>query len=253
MKQADGQETELKIWRSEWRHVRDRVVAEGVSLETLRPDYFRFQTLRLDGEYVFIDDPLFEHQIYIAILRLLFTKYLLAFSKVIDLGCGTGTSLYLLSQVIPKVELFGCDWVPESQEIVHAIGHTSGASITGLNFNMKTVEGHEAIPIDPESAVITLHSMEQLGSDFEAVLDLLLTEKPKLVLHLEPLVELYDEENLFDQFAATFHRQRNYLDGYLTRLRELATQGRVEIIEERRFQFGSTWHEAYSLLVWQPL
>ena len=252
MAEADGQETELKIWRSEWGRVLDRVLVEGITLETLRPDYFHFQTMRLDGEYVSVEDPLFEHKVYVTLLNFLFSKYLLGYRKIVDLGCGTGTSLYLLSQINRKAELYGCDWVPESQEIVNAIGRSLGGSISGLNFDMKTAIGQHTLPIDNETAVITIHSMEQLGSNFVPFLELMLKKKPKLVLHVEPLVELYDEDNLFDKMAVTFHRQREYLEGYLTRIRELAREGRVEIITERRLQFGSTWHEAYSLLVWRP-
>ena len=117
---------------------------------------------------------------------------------------------------------------------------------------MQTLEGAAELNFN-EAAVITVHSMEQLGTTHHGILDLLLTQFPKLVLHLEPLEELYDKNSLFDQMAMTHHRQREYLSGYLTRIRQLAAEGRVELIVERRLNFGSTWHEAYSLLVWRPV
>jgi len=252
MEQTDGVQTEPDNWRAEWGRVCDRVLSEGPSVETLRPDYFHYKTLRLDGEYVFTDDPLFEHHAYVAILRLLFSRYLTGFDKIIDLGCGTGTSLFLLNQLKAGRELIGGDWVPESQETVNAIGAATGEKIRGVHFNMQNLEGAEDLPIEG-AAVITLHSMEQLGDAYHPILDLLMGNSPKLVLHLEPLKELYDPDSLFDQMALTHHRQREYLSGYLPAVRELAARGKVDIIAEKRLNFGSTWHEAYSLLVWRPV
>jgi len=252
MDRTEGVQTTPGNWQSEWGRVRDRVLAEGPSVETLRPDYFHYKTLRLDGEYAFTDDPLFEHHAYIAILRLLFATYLPKAERVIDLGCGTGTSLYLLNQLGPGRELIGGDWVPESQETVNAIGAATGENIRGVHFNMQTLDGADALPFKG-AAVTTLHAMEQLGTAHQPLLDLLMAHSPTLVLHLEPVEEFYDPDNLFDQVALTHHRQREYLSGYLTRLRQLASDGRIELLAERRLYLGSTWHEAYSLIVWRPV
>jgi hypothetical protein len=41
--------------------------------------------------------------------------------------------------------------------------------------------------------------------------------RPKIVIHLEPLAELYDPDNLADRIPQTYHRQREYLEWYLPR------------------------------------
>ena len=74
-----------------------------------------------------------------------------------------------------------------------------------------------------------------------------------MCVHLEPLVELYDEDSLFDYPAIRYHRKRGYLDGYLTALRKLEREGRAEILDTRRLQFGSFFQEGYSLVMWKPL
>ncbi len=102
-------------------------------------------------------------------------------------------------------------------------------------------------------AVLSVHALEQLSGNWGPLLDKLLEVKPKLCLHLEPILELYDESILFDFLAAKYHRRRNYLHGWLSRLRELEAAGRVQITEERRLGFGDRYHEAYSVLAWRPL
>ena len=38
-----------------------------------------------------------------------------------------------------------------------------------------------------DTAVITIHSMEQLGNSFSPILDYLLYKKPGIVFHIEPI------------------------------------------------------------------
>jgi hypothetical protein len=72
MQLTQGVQTNPDNWLGEWTKVLDRVRRDGVSLETLRPDYYDFESLRLDQDYVFSDDPAFEQQIYVAVLCCLF-------------------------------------------------------------------------------------------------------------------------------------------------------------------------------------
>ena len=40
---------------------------------------------------------------------------------------------------------------------------------------------------------------------------------------------------------------------YAPHLKDLAAKGRIEILEIRRFYFGSIYHEGYSYVAWRPL
>lgn len=249
---AEGVQSRPDNWQTEWGRVLETVRREGISLSALRPAYYDFESLRLDGDFAFTDDPAFEHHFYIAVLKCLFTRYLTGIPKITDLGCGTASSLFLLSEMFPDAALCGCDWATPSQEIIAIMSEHFSREIGAVNFDMGTLAGGEAVPIDGDTAVITLHAMEQLGRNFEPLLGMLIEQRPRLVLHLEPLVELYDTDDMFDQIAHTYHRQREYLEGYLPRLQQLAVTGDIEILQERRLKFGSLWHEAYSVLVWRP-
>ena len=64
--------------------------------------------------------------------------------------------------------------------------------------------------------------------------------------------EFYDEGILSDYLELKFNKRRKYLDGYLTRLRELEAQGRVEIIRDHQQQFRNLYDDSHSLIEWRP-
>ena len=96
-------------------------------------------------------------------------------------------------------------------------------------------------------------ALEQVGPRHEPFVDFLLERKPSICVNMEPLVDLYDGKQLIDYLAIRYHRKRGYLEGFLPRLEELRSQGRIEILETRRFFFGSLFHEGYSYVAWRPL
>ena len=109
----------------------------------------------------------------------------------------------------------------------------------------------ENVEIDSQTAVITMHAMEQLGSAFKPFLDYIFGKRPRLIFHVEPVFELYNPDKLFDELAVKYHEKRNYLKGYLPALKKLEGEGKIEILEIRRLFFGSLFHEGYSLIVWK--
>src|SRR3989344_3170445 len=84
-------------------------------------------------------------------------------------------------------------------------------------------------------------------------LNFILSKSPSLCVNLEPLDELYDPANsLIDYMAHRFNHKRNYLTGYLARLRQLEKEGRVRIIKVHKMSYG-LYLESYSLVVWKPI
>ena len=81
----------------------------------------------------------------------------------------------------------------------------------------------------------------------------LLDRSPALCLNMEPLCELYDQGNLIDYMSYRYHKQRGYLDGYLTRLKQLEGESRIEIVKIQRVLFGNLYHEGYSFVAWRPI
>ena len=236
-------------WEQGWAEVRARVTSDGVSEATLAPQYFRHQTLRLHGRYIRSRSASFEPKLYRAIKSVLFTDYLARVPRAVEFGCGTGLNLFQLHRLFPKMSLIGADWARPSQELISLVALSTGADMTGVHFDMRTLEGHESIPIDGDTGIVTLHAMEQLGGDFAPFLDYLVAARPKVVLHLEPIIELYDPANPFDADAIAYHKKRGYLEGFLPALR---ARSDIEILETRRMGFGAIFHEPYTLIAWKP-
>lgn len=120
----------------------------------------------------------------------------------------------------------------------------------GSSFDL--FEPDNRLRLREDSAVFTVGTMEQLGSNFEPFLQYLLSNSVSLCLHLETIKELYDDSYLTDYLAIKFDSKRGYLHGFLPHLRELEKEGKVEILRAQRIFFGSLYHDSYSLIVWKP-
>ena len=79
----------------------------------------------------------------------------------------------------------------------------------------------ESYGIEPNSAVMTVGGMEQLGHEFGAFLQYLLKESPEICVHIEPIYELYDQDTLSDYLAARYSDRVAELQKLLAEARKL--------------------------------
>ncbi len=239
-------------WNQGWGEILENLKNKEFNPGLLIPQYIYHDTLRWKGDYIKVFSRTFENDFYTVLRKIVFKKFLANASRVVEFGCGTGTSLLILNELFPKRSFVGCDWAIPSQEILKIINQCTNANIKEVRFNMLTLEGKDQVAIDGNTAVMTMHSMEQLGTLFSPMMKYLLEVRPKIIIHLEPIIELYDSNYLFDALAIKYHKKRNYLDGFLTALRKLQGEGAIDIMVEKRLYFGSMFHEGYSLIVWKP-
>ena len=75
---------------------------------------------------------------------------------------------------------------------------------------------------------------------------------PAICVNVEVPYETLDQDNLFDYVAARYIEKRGYLNGYVNRLRELESQGRIEILQVQQ-TFGPLFHNGYAFVAWRPL
>ncbi|MDC0191221.1 class I SAM-dependent methyltransferase [Rhodospirillales bacterium] len=240
-------------WQLGWQEILERVRLGGISENTLLPQYFKHDILRLYGGYIRATTLDFEKRIFRLLKAILFFNYFFNISHVIEFGCGTGANLLQLHKMFPKMKLTGCDWVQPSLKLIRRINQETGSNIQPIHFNMFTLDGNENIDITNFTAVVTLHAMEQLGNNFGPFLDMLISNRPAVCIHLEPIIEFYDTNFEFDLHAVNYHSKRNYLSGLFNKLRDYEKVGDIEIIQSHRSGFGSTFQEAYSIIVWRPL
>lgn len=238
------------VFETGWNENYQRCLAEGVSWETLKPGYVKpFTCTRYHGDYIVPESKDFVDELFAVTLRYAFEKYLAPYANVYEFGCGTGRYLFMLSDIFPDKALAGLDWTEASRQILMLMKE-QGKNVEGHRFDM--LHPDNSFTVKPNSAVITISSMEQLGGNWQPFLSYLLAVRPNLVLHHEPIDEFYDQSSLTDTLASAYHRSRGYLSGYWSQLCHLADTGKIEIFESRRATFGDPYHDGPSFIAWRP-
>ena len=224
-----------------WRENLDAALKEGVSADSLRPRYFRETPfLRYRHGLIVSENKHLEHDLFTLVRRLIFTRYLADCPAIREHGCGSCGNLLLLSEMFTVIQLHGFDWADSSVEIAALIANQRSVSLTAERFNMRRpAKGRD---FGSQAGFVTVHELEQLGQDFNAIPHHFLECKPERVVHLEPVVELYDERNIYDYLAIEYSSRRGYLSGYLAALREMAVHGRIEKNAAERPYIGGVIH-----------
>jgi SAM-dependent methyltransferase len=239
------------IWESCWSDNLEKFRDGAYDPEKLVPDFIKpGQPIRLNQDYVLPKNPRFELDFFQICRAFLFERFFSRAESVYEFGCGSGFNLLALAQQLPGKTLCGLDWSRSSNEMLNIAGKKLSLALTGRHFDFFKPDA--TLVLGPRSAVLTMCALEQVGSRHGSFVDFLLEKKPAVCVNMEPLIELYDESRLADYLAIKFHRKRGYLEGFVTSLRELEAAGRIEILELRRFFFGSIYHEGYSYVAWRP-
>ncbi len=217
----------------------------------LVPNYYgKEKAIRLRQDYVSPLEENFELRWSSIFREWLFGKYLRGVDSIYEFGCGSGINLVSIAKLFPDKQLFGLDWASSSQTIINRLSRVYGWKMKGLFFDLFSPDTEFAVT--KNSAVLTFSALEQTGRRFEKFLRFLIRKNPSICIHVEPIYEWYDETNLVDQLAMMFHRRRGYLEGFITRLNELESKGKIEILRAKRVYFGSLFTDGYSHVVWRP-
>jgi hypothetical protein len=217
----------------------------------LKPKYFKpSKFLRYKGELVVSSNLNLEYELFTAARNLLFKNYLAPYHNIYELGCGSSQNLLLLSEIFPEKELWGLDWARSSVRIIEFLAKKFNKNIKGRVFDMARPK--TGLAFKPGSALFTVHSLEQLGGDFEKLVSTIISAKPAMVMHYEPIQEFYKANDWLDQLALAYSGKRNYLNGFYTYLLKLEKSGKIKIIAAKRPFLGGVIHEA-SLIIWKPI
>lgn len=227
--------------RQQWEKGWDENLKSG----DVTPKYFgKYKVNRINQKFVIGNTKKFEQKMLYSIVDELAYRYMADAKDIYEFGCGTGHNLLRIQKINPKAKLHGFDWVKSSNNLVKKLGfHAEQFDFFEPNFS---------IGLQPDSVVYTVAALEQVGTRFEQFLKYLIRNKPKLVVHIEPIPELLDKTNLLDYLSIKYMEKRKYLNGYLDTLRILEKQGKIEILEARRSGIGSMFIDGYSILVWKP-
>lgn len=171
---------------------------------------------------------------------------------IYEFGCGTGHHLLRLRNTFPQAVLTGLDWAKSSQEIIRdAATSTNDPALFAENFDF--FNPMASVVLQDDSVAMTVAALEQVGSCHKSFVDYLLKSRVGVVINFEPIDEMLSDENLLEGISKRYFKKREYLDGYLTYLRTLRDEGKIEILQEQRAHFGSFFIEGYSVVVWRPV
>jgi SAM-dependent methyltransferase len=193
----------------------------------------------------------FDYQLNSFFVDAVLLKHGEKFKNIFEFGCGTGYHLFRLQKEWQEKELCGLDWAKSSQEAIRAYCKMEDIkNISAKNFNY--FDPDYSVDVS-ESCIYTVASLEQIAERHDKFIDYILDKRPSLCINFEPISEVLDEANLIDNLTKRYFKKRNYLKKYLTRLKELEKEGRIEILEVRRLNYGSKFVEGHTLIIWKPV
>lgn len=238
-------------WIRGWsENLADFLASKG-DAESLAPRYIRpNMPIRLFRRFVRPRESRFELNWYRVFQEWLFRKYFRSFDVIYEFGCGSGINVARLAEMFPEKKIVGLDWAEPACEIINSMRQLRGWNTEGRLFDFFNPD--EGLTFAPNSIVFTVGALEQTSTRHAAFIDFLLRKKPALCLFIEPIYDWYDPANLADHFAIRIHDTRNFWKGFPEHLATLARQGRVEIIKQKRADFGSLLLEGYSQNIWRP-
>jgi len=217
---------------------------ENVKAGDIIPRYFgKHKVNRLNGKFVIGFEKAYERKMLYSIVDDLTRKYLSKHDTICELGCGTGHNLVHIRESYPDKRYIGYDWTEASQKLLHANG------MEGYNFDFFEPAGK----LPPNAAVLTVAALEQTYTRFEQFLKWIRKQNPAVIVHIEPIPELLDRNNLLDYLSIKYMEKRKYLTGYYDTLCALENAGKIEILEARRSGIGSLYIDGYSIVVWRPI
>jgi len=238
-------------WEAGWGENLKEFIESNYDPAKLVPKFVRRkEVIRLDGNYIMPESETFETD-YVCVLRAwIFSRFFQGVDALYEFGVGSGHNLVEASKYLPAAKLVGLDWAPVSKQILEELHRHRGLNVEGHIFDLNNPDA--SLRIEDNAGVLTIGTLEQMGRNFGPFIDFLMERKPRVCVHVETLYEVYNQDNLVDWLAAAYLEKRNYLRGFLARMRELEAEGKVRILDLRR-TFGSFYHDGYTYLVWEPL
>ncbi len=239
------------VWYKGWDESLQEFKSSGYDLNSLLPKYFRVDTpMRWRGNFIKSNNKKFELDFWRVLETYIFLKYFNEYEHIYEFGCGTGKNLVDLVKLYPNKQAYGMDFVGSSVELINLIAEKKKLPIIGKKFDM--IHPDYAFDLNYNSAIYTVGSIEQLGDKNREFISWCLQKHPKICVHVEPVPELYNLDNLIDYLGYKFSTKRCYSKGFLSAIEQQEREGALSIVKLQRIRFGNLNHESYNIIVWKP-
>jgi hypothetical protein len=225
---------------------------ESRDIKDSLPKYFgKIPYIRWKQEWILPEQKDMEYNLLGLLLEYIIDNHFLENDSIYEFGCGTGHNLLRIRNVFQTSYLHGLDWAKSSQGIIKQIAlDTSDNLLKATNFDYFNPDTN--FELKNNAVVLTVASLEQTGDKFKDFIDYIVTQSPRLVVHIEPMWEPLDPEHLLDNLSIRYFKKRNYLDGLIRYLEEKEQNKEVKIIEIKRTYVGSFFIDGYSIVIWAP-
>ncbi|OGF26075.1 hypothetical protein A2303_04720 [Candidatus Falkowbacteria bacterium RIFOXYB2_FULL_47_14] len=241
----------LGQWEKGWGENLANLKKHGNS-SAIIPHYFgKYDIVRVNQKLIKAHSKNFERNSLAVIVGWLADKYMRDADSIYEFGCGTGHHLLEIRDINRNANLWGLDWVESSQKIIQKIAaQKNNNKLFAKKFDFFNPD--KKFKLGKNSVIYTVAALEQVGEKFDKFIDFLIGNKPKLCIHVEPIGELLDENNLLDFLSLKYFEKRNYLKGFLSHLYKLEKQNKIKILKAQRSYIGSFFIDGYSVIVWSP-
>ena len=250
-KQKVGAPERTQVWYDGWKEQLDSF-QKNKSKNSVVPQFIRpGKVIRFDKQFIKPNNENFERD-YAKLLQFYIYHKVLTkdIKNVYEFGAGSGFNLINLMEYNSDLKLYGSDFVQSSVDLINKMGEHCNTDLEAQVFNM--IEPNYDYEIKPDSCIFTHGAIEQLAGQVKNIINFFVFKKPKICFHIEPTVEFYDDDSLFDYTQIKFHKKRGYTVGLVPYLFELQKENKIKIIECRRLFFGSKFMEGYNLVIWEP-
>ncbi|MFC1579349.1 hypothetical protein ACFL4N_00380 [Thermodesulfobacteriota bacterium] len=261
----------IEAWENRTRNEQLVKTEYGQKWGTLYENYAaqRFQRLREALEYLFMThfQPtiLFhlKEKVYFtknsvalwdyfySILFNVLTPYLTDKDTLVELGCGWGRNLfYALDRKLCR-KAVGGEYTEEGRKLGELISRQFELPFEILPFDYYKPD-HVFMRQLRGAVVFSHNSIEQISTMPEETILSIIENKPKVVIHFEPIFEYRNQDTVLHCLWKRFTEINDYNRNLLTVLEKLEKKGMLKIILEDVHAFGLNAFNPGSFIVWQP-
>lgn len=252
-KQKIGSPERTDIWYNGWKENLDGFI-QTKNLNEIIPKFIRPNNIvRFNGNFIKPKNSYFEKDFAKLIQIFCYDNYIKNYNvdNVYEFGCGSCFNLINIINLDHALgrSFYGSDFVNSSVVLCNELSKSFNLKLEGFLFDM--LKPDLSVEIKSNSCVFTFGAIEQLNSKFHNFIDYLIKNKPKICFHIEPTIENYNNDDLFDNLQIRFHKKRGYTEGLLPYLEKLEKEGVIKIVKNKRINFGSKFMEGYHLFAWE--
>ena len=239
-------------WQDDWFSVLQNLQTNNDNVKSIiRPKWFRESAfVNIHNCLSLTETPYVDWEYQLITRQMLFYTHLKDIENICEFGSGSGANFYLINEILQDKNFILSDISVTSLKIIEELKRKLNRN--NLTHSNIDIEQDIDLQLPDNSAVITTSVLEQIGDNYKNFINFILKEKPQIVINVEPIVELLDSKNGFDNVMNLYCEKRKYLAGYLTELEKLEKQKKIKIIMKKRTMVSGTFIEN-SVLIWKVL